>query len=319
MLIHIKRNAEVFGPYSIEEAREYLSAGRLSLSDFAQLPGNTEWIPLASVPGVKSAPPPPPPSSSAELPGTAPGSTHQTSSSAASPGANKHATGSAAPGRRQSSLKKFIKTAAIIAVLIPLWSWWQFGDCRYLLWSDNQRTIFNADKGHAWAQTDLGYMFNVGQGVPQNYEEAFKWYSKAAKQGNATAQNNLGIMFQNGQAVQRDLVEAYKWYCLSAAQGNTNAINNRDILLSSLTPQQIAEGQSEAANPVPNSESVAAVKFERDFFEKYPDLKAHRAVVDAVAQKLEASGYKGESREAVMEEYAKEAREELARQRGSSP
>src|SRR5208337_2994325 len=59
MLIHIKRNAEVFGPYSIEEAREYLSAGRLSLSDFAQLPGTTEWIPLASIPGVKSVPPPP--------------------------------------------------------------------------------------------------------------------------------------------------------------------------------------------------------------------------------------------------------------------
>src|SRR5208283_2199950 len=91
MLIHIKRNAEVFGPYSIEEAREYLSAGRLSLSDFAQLPGTTEWIPLASVPGVKSAPPPPPPSGSTELPGTAPGSTHQTSSSAPSTGAVSYA------------------------------------------------------------------------------------------------------------------------------------------------------------------------------------------------------------------------------------
>ena len=60
MLIHIKRNAEVFGPYSPEEVRQYLSGGRLVLSDFAQLPGTTEWIPLASVPGVRSAPPPPP-------------------------------------------------------------------------------------------------------------------------------------------------------------------------------------------------------------------------------------------------------------------
>jgi uncharacterized RDD family membrane protein YckC len=91
MLIHIKRNAEEFGPYSVEEAREYLSAGRLSLSDFAQLPGTTDWIPLALVPGVKSAPPPPLPSSSAELPGTAPGSTHQTSSSAPSTGAVSYA------------------------------------------------------------------------------------------------------------------------------------------------------------------------------------------------------------------------------------
>lgn len=59
MLIHIKRDSEVFGPYSVEEARGYLSSGRLSLSDFAQLDGTSEWIPLASVPGIASAPPPP--------------------------------------------------------------------------------------------------------------------------------------------------------------------------------------------------------------------------------------------------------------------
>ncbi len=58
MLICINRNAEVLGPYSIEEAREYLFAGRLSLLHLARLPGTTEWIPLGSVPGVKSAPPP---------------------------------------------------------------------------------------------------------------------------------------------------------------------------------------------------------------------------------------------------------------------
>ena len=56
MLINIKRDAEVFSPYSIEEVREYISSGRLFLSDFAQLSGTTEWILLASVPGVRSAP-----------------------------------------------------------------------------------------------------------------------------------------------------------------------------------------------------------------------------------------------------------------------
>lgn len=58
MLIHVKRNGEVFGPYSIEEVREYLSVGRLTTSDSAQLEGMSEWIPLTSVPGVQSAPPP---------------------------------------------------------------------------------------------------------------------------------------------------------------------------------------------------------------------------------------------------------------------
>lgn len=60
MLVHIKRNEEVFGPYSIEEARGYLASGRLTSSDFAQFEGTSEWIPLASVPGIRAASPPPP-------------------------------------------------------------------------------------------------------------------------------------------------------------------------------------------------------------------------------------------------------------------
>lgn len=59
MLIHIKKNTEVLGPYTIEEVREYLSVGKLSMSDLARLPCSFEWIPLASIPDIKSAPPPP--------------------------------------------------------------------------------------------------------------------------------------------------------------------------------------------------------------------------------------------------------------------
>lgn len=59
MLVYIRRNGEIFGPYSVEESRTYLSSGKLSLSDFAQIEGTSEWIPLASVPGLRSAPPPP--------------------------------------------------------------------------------------------------------------------------------------------------------------------------------------------------------------------------------------------------------------------
>jgi len=36
-------------------------------------------------------------------------------------------------------------------------------------------------------------------------------------------------------------------------------------------------------------------------FEKYPDLKGHKDILDAVANKLEASGNKGASREAFLE------------------
>jgi len=55
----------------------------------------------------------------------------------------------------------------------------------------------SAQKGDAAAQTWLGWKSSNGQGVPQNWEEALNWHSKAAEQGGATAQNNLGAMCQN--------------------------------------------------------------------------------------------------------------------------
>ena len=39
-----------------------------------------------------------------------------------------------------------------------------------------------ADQGNAKAQLYLGTMYDKGQGVPQDYAEAVKWYRKAADQ-----------------------------------------------------------------------------------------------------------------------------------------
>ncbi len=50
-------------------------------------------------------------------------------------------------------------------------------------------------QGYASAQNNLGYMYDQGQGVPQDYEQAIDWYRKAAEQGYAEAQCNLGSMY----------------------------------------------------------------------------------------------------------------------------
>ena len=55
-------------------------------------------------------------------------------------------------------------------------------------------------------------MYQNGQGVPQDYKEAVKWYLKAAEQGNAIAQNHLGVMYDQGKGVTQDYKEAAKWY-----------------------------------------------------------------------------------------------------------
>ncbi|WP_353162561.1 tetratricopeptide repeat protein [Acinetobacter guillouiae] len=60
-----------------------------------------------------------------------------------------------------------------------------------------------ANQGEIDAQNDLGWMYENGQGVVQNYEKAFECYSKAAAQDCAVAQANLGMMYQlNGMLRQ---------------------------------------------------------------------------------------------------------------------
>lgn len=51
-----------------------------------------------------------------------------------------------------------------------------------------------------------------------------------------------------------------------------------------------------------------AVAFEKDFFEKYPDLEQYRAIVDGVVAKLQGQGFTAATREKVMERFATDSR-----------
>ena len=64
--------------------------------------------------------------------------------------------------------------------------------------ADFKATIKAAARGDAVAQYKLGAMYDTGQGVPQDYAEALKWYRLSADQGDAMAQFNLGLMYENG-------------------------------------------------------------------------------------------------------------------------
>ena len=75
------------------------------------------------------------------------------------------------------------------------------------------------NKNNMYAQYNIGLCYEYGRGVTQNYNEAVKWYRKAAEQGNASAQNNLGGCYYNGRGVTQDYYEAVKWYRKAAEQG----------------------------------------------------------------------------------------------------
>ena len=107
-----------------------------------------------------------------------------------------------------------------------------------------------ADQGNAPAQSNLGLMYDKGQGVPQDYAEAVKWFRKAAEQGDAPAQSNLGWMYEEGQGVPQDYVEAHLWFNLASARvagaDHAKYVKARDAVAAKMTAQQIAEAQRRA-------------------------------------------------------------------------
>jgi TPR repeat protein len=51
-------------------------------------------------------------------------------------------------------------------------------------------------RSRMYGQNNLGVMYYGGEGVPQDYAEAVKWYRKAADQGYAPAQAGLGAVLK---------------------------------------------------------------------------------------------------------------------------
>ena len=62
-------------------------------------------------------------------------------------------------------------------------------------------------------------MYKNGDGVPQDLEEAVRWYRLAAEQGNGLAQIVLGGMYYKGLGVPQDLEEAKRLFGLAEDQG----------------------------------------------------------------------------------------------------
>ena len=83
-----------------------------------------------------------------------------------------------------------------------------------------------AQKGNARAQTYLGWMYENGKGVTQDYKEAVLWYREAALQGNVLALYSLGRLFELGQGVPRDYGQAADMYGQAATKGFAPAQNN---------------------------------------------------------------------------------------------
>ena len=74
--------------------------------------------------------------------------------------------------------------------------------------------------------------------------EALAQWQVAAEASDPRAMLALGRLYREGLGVLQDYVEAYKWFNLAASRGNAKAASERNDLSASMTPEQLAEGQS---------------------------------------------------------------------------
>ncbi len=103
-----------------------------------------------------------------------------------------------------------------------------------------------AERGNAGAQAMLAFTYDLGHGVPQDIDEAVKWYRLAAAQGERSAQYNLGGLYSVGQGVPVDYVRAYMWLDLNVGSGNKSSIEERDELAKRMSPEQLSQAKKMA-------------------------------------------------------------------------
>lgn len=85
-------------------------------------------------------------------------------------------------------------------------------------------------KGDPAAAYEIGVRYAEGKGVPANYDEAAKWYDRAAQAGLVPAIFRLGTLYEKGLSVKKDLDIARRYYLQAAERGNAKAMHNLAVL-----------------------------------------------------------------------------------------
>lgn len=84
-----------------------------------------------------------------------------------------------------------------------------------------------AERGHADAQYNLGWMYANGNGMNVDPVKATGWWEAAADQGHADAEFALGLSHTTGDVGSKDFREAVRWFMRAARRGHRDA---RDLL-----------------------------------------------------------------------------------------
>ncbi len=82
------------------------------------------------------------------------------------------------------------------------------------------------DDGYAQGCINLGFMYDKGIEVKQDYAKALKFYSRACDSGNIGGCSNLGTLYEHGKGVKQDYTKAVKLYTKACDGGYALGCSN---------------------------------------------------------------------------------------------
>jgi len=108
-----------------------------------------------------------------------------------------------------------------------------------------------AEHNYIPAEMHLAALYrDGGKGFDRDMEQAAMWYRKAADQGDITAQGTLGVLYSFGQGVAQNYVEAYFWLDLAASVEGPNQEKyaaNRQMVGQHITTDDVANVEDRVA------------------------------------------------------------------------
>ena len=102
--------------------------------------------------------------------------------------------------------------------------------------------VLYAEDRSCTTQFELGELFSTGNQKSRDYDQAFKWYSKAAQKGLRQAQHRLGSMYARGQGVAQDYAKAYAWCKVATFQRSIRGKRKLKCLESKMSWKEIQRG-----------------------------------------------------------------------------
>jgi localization factor PodJL len=85
-------------------------------------------------------------------------------------------------------------------------------------------------RGDPSAAYEIAARYAEGRGTQVNYEEAIKWYERAADKGIVLAMFRVGTLMEKGLGTKKDPDAARRYYVLAAERGNAKAMHNLAVL-----------------------------------------------------------------------------------------